>query len=220
MSNGVQLKESILNLNEKEVQSIVAQMIEENIPPQEILLSCHNAMAELGRRFEDGDCFIPELIIGGKIMENLMPQLQPLLQGRSGTRKTVGTIVMGTVQHDVHSIGKDIVAMILRGNGYNIIDLGVNVSPEKFVQAAQEHQAQAIGMSVLLTSCYPSVVHTVQALQQAELRDRISIMIGGAAATPMLAEKTSCDFYGKSAYDVMHFMQTAKKQVPQNANGG
>jgi methylmalonyl-CoA mutase cobalamin-binding domain/chain len=114
-------------------------------------------------------------------------------------------VVMGTVQHDVHDIGKDIVTMMLRGVGFQVIDLGVDVPPEKFVEAVRGHQPCVVGMSVLLTTCYKSVGATVEAIRQAGLGDQVSLMVGGAAASELLREKAGCDFYGKTAVDGVQF---------------
>jgi methylmalonyl-CoA mutase cobalamin-binding domain/chain len=112
---------------------------------------------------------------------------------------------MGSVLHDVHDIGKDIVITMLRGSGYEVIDLGVDVPPEKFVEAIAEHKPQVVGMSVLLTTCFKSVIATVEAIKQAGQRESVSIMVGGAAASDLLRENAGCDFYGKSAVDGLKF---------------
>ena len=107
------------------------------------------------------------------------------------------------MQHDVHDIGKDIVIMMLRGVGFEVVDLGVDVSPAKFVEAVQTHRPQVLGLSVLLTTCYNSVTETVTALREAGCRDGLSIMVGGAAASQLLSENAGCDFYGRTAVDGM-----------------
>jgi 5-methyltetrahydrofolate--homocysteine methyltransferase len=117
----------------------------------------------------------------------------------------VGKAVIGTVQHDVHDIGKDILIMMLRGVGFEVVDLGVDVPPERFVEAVRQHQPHVVGMSILLTTCFKSVANTVEALRAAGLRDNIKIMLGGAAASELLRESTGCDFYGKTAVDGMKY---------------
>jgi 5-methyltetrahydrofolate--homocysteine methyltransferase len=112
---------------------------------------------------------------------------------------------MGSVQHDVHDIGKDIVIMMLRGVGFEVVDLGVDVPAAKFVQAIAAHQPQVVGMSVLLTTCFKSVIATVEAIRQAGQRQGVSIMVGGAAASDLLSANAGCDFYGRSAVDGVKF---------------
>jgi 5-methyltetrahydrofolate--homocysteine methyltransferase len=127
-----------------------------------------------------------------------------LEQGQAA--EPIGKVVMGTVQHDVHDIGKDIVVMMLRGIGFEVIDLGVDVRPERFVEAIGEHRPTVAGISVLLTTCYQSVTATVEAIKQAGLRDGVGLMVGGAAASELLRENAGCDFYGKTAVDGMKFV--------------
>ena len=214
MNTSGDLVRAISSLNEKEVDTLVAQMISTEVPALDILAQCHKGMAEVGERFAKGECFIPELMLAGKIMETVMGDLEPLLKGSAEKRETLGTVVMGTVQNDIHNIGKDIVVMMLRGAGFDVIDLGVSVSPEKYVQAIRDHDPMAIGMSVLLTTCYKAIPVTVDAIKQAGLRDKVSIMLGGAAASQMLAEKTGCDFYGQTAVDaVTHSTELVQSRV-------
>jgi 5-methyltetrahydrofolate--homocysteine methyltransferase len=137
-------------------------------------------------------------------MKGVMAELAPLL-AKGPAVKARGTVVMGSVQHDVHDIGKDIVVTMLRGMGFEVVDLGVDVPPDKFVEAVKRHKPQVVGMSVLLTTCYKSVVATVEAIQQSGLREGVSIMVGGAAASELLRENAGCDFYGKSAVDGVKF---------------
>jgi 5-methyltetrahydrofolate--homocysteine methyltransferase len=198
------LAEAVARLQEAEVKRLVAEQIAAGTPPEDVLAECNRGMIALGNRFSDGSCFLPELMYGGMIMKSLVAELGPLMTAGPG-RKSAGTIVMGSVQHDVHDIGKDIVVMMLRGVGFDVIDLGVDVPPAKFVDAALKHKPLAVGMSVLLTTCFRSVGATVDAISQAGLRDGLKMMVGGAAASDLLAESTGCDFYGKTAVDGVHF---------------
>ncbi len=129
-----------------------------------------------------------------------MSELAPRLTPQKATEARAKAVV-GTVLHDVHDIGKDIVVMMLRGAGFDVVDLGVDVAPEKFVEAIRRHQPAVVGMSLLLTTCFKSVAGTVQAIRDAGLRDKLSIMVGGAAASELLAQNAGCDFYGKTAVD-------------------
>lgn len=198
------IAQTLNQLNQSELKQLVAQAIQNGVPAADILTQCQEGMAEIGRRFDQGDCFIPELIVAGKIMESVMKELEPLLKEAAQIKQGAGSVVMGTVLNDVHDIGKDIVVMMLRGSGFEVIDLGVNVPPAKFVEAIRENNPIVVGMSVLLTTCYKSIADTVEEIKKAGLRDKVSIMLGGAAATQILAEKTGCDFYGKTAMDAVN----------------
>ena len=195
---------AVAQVEENKVMALVRQRRDAGDPVAEILAECNRGMVELGERFARGDCFIPELMFGGMIMKNVMAELAPTLED-TASQESVGTVVMGTVQHDVHDIGKDIAVTMFRGVGFEVIDLGVDVPPEKFVEAIGEHRPAAAGMSVLLTTCYQSVTATVEAIQRAGLRDGVALMVGGAAASELLRENAGCDFYGKTAVDGVKF---------------
>jgi len=195
---------ALAECREKDVQSLVQERIAAGAPATEIIAECNRGMVELGNRFADGRCFIPELMFGGMIMKTVTERLAPMIEA-SASGPPVGRVVMGSVLHDVHDIGKDIVIMMLRGVGFEVVDLGVDVPPEKFVEAIRQYHPQVVGMSVLLTTCYDSVVATVEAIRQAGLREGLSIMVGGAAASPLLSENAGCDYYGKTAVDGMKY---------------
>jgi 5-methyltetrahydrofolate--homocysteine methyltransferase len=198
------LVEAISHVNEADVKSLVSGAIAAGVAPSDILGACNRGMIELGNRFAEGTAFLPELMFGGMIMKSVTAELSPLLE-QGVQRKAAGKVVMGSVQYDVHDIGKDIVVMMLRGVGFDVVDLGVDVPPAKFVDAIREHRPQIVGMSVLLTTCFKSVAATVEAINQSGLRDGLKIMVGGAAASPLMAENTGCDFYGKTAVDGVHY---------------
>jgi 5-methyltetrahydrofolate--homocysteine methyltransferase len=198
------LSEAIAQARETEAMALVRQQIAAGTPANDILAECNRGMVELGNRFATGDCYLPDLMFGGMIMKGVMAELTPLLE-KGEKAKTRGTVVMGSVQHDVHDIGKDIVTTMLRGVGFEVVDLGVDVPPEKFVEAVARHKPQVVGMSVLLTTCFKSVIATVEAIKQAGLRTGVSIMVGGAAASDLLRENAGCDFYGKTAVDGVKF---------------
>lgn len=204
MSEELGLAEALAACQEARVNELVKERLAANVAPTDILAECNRGMAELGQRFADGDCFIPELMMGGMIMKGVTAELKPLL-GQVEFAESVGTVVMGSVRHDVHDIGKDIVVMMLRGVGFEVVDLGVDVPPERFVEAVLQHEPQVVGMSVLLTTCYQSVSKTVDAIRDAGCRDGLSIMVGGAAASQLLSENAGCDFYGKTAVDGLNF---------------
>ncbi len=194
------LFEAVAGAQEKEVMELVRSQVAAGVPANDILAECNRGMIELGNRFAKGDCFLPDLMFAGMIMKNAMTVLGPLLQ-QGEQAQARGTVVIGSVQHDVHDIGKDIVVTMLRGVGYEVVDLGVDVPPAKFVEAIAEHKPQVVGMSVLLTTCFKSVIATVEAIKEAGQRESVSIMVGGAAASDLLCKNAGCDYYGRSAVD-------------------
>lgn len=199
------LARAIADSQQQQAMALLREKIGSGVPAAEILADCNRGMAELGERFARGECFLPELMFGGMLMKNITAELGPSLETRQQTVESAGKVVMGTVQHDVHDVGKDIVVMMLRGTGFEVIDLGVDVSPEQFVEAIGQHRPVAAGMSVLLTTCYSSVSATADAVRRAGLRDQVSLMVGGAAASDLLRENAGCDFYGKTAVDGLKF---------------
>ena len=154
------------------------------------------AMGEVGRLFEEGEYFVPEMLIAARAMKAGLAILKPLLVD-SGI-EPVGTVAIGTVKGDLHDIGKNLVAMMLEGAGFEIMDLGTDVSPEKFVEAAR-NGADIIGLSALLTTTMPSMGSTVTALQEAGLRDKVKVIIGGAPVTAEYAKQIGADGYAPDA---------------------
>jgi 5-methyltetrahydrofolate--homocysteine methyltransferase len=154
------------------------------------------AMAKVGRLFEEGEYFVPEMLIAARAMKSGLTLIQPLLID-SGI-EPVGKVAVGTVKGDLHDIGKNLVAMMMEGAGFEIMDLGTDVPPEKFVEAAQEG-ADLIGLSALLTTTMPSMEATVSALVQAGLRDQVKVIVGGAPVTTEYAEKIGADGYAPDA---------------------
>ncbi|MCL2710337.1 MAG: cobalamin-dependent protein [Planctomycetaceae bacterium] len=194
------LKESLALCDESAVMTMIDRLIAEGTAAGEIAAVCNEGMALLGERFDQGEAFIPDLMLGGLIMKKVTAKLAPLLSPEDASKQGK-TFVIGTVQHDVHDIGKDIAAMVLRGNGFNVVDLGVDVAPEKFVAAIREHKPEFVGMSLLLTTCYKSVMATMEAISEAGLRDSVKVCIGGAAASGLVAERCGLDYYAETPID-------------------
>jgi len=155
------------------------------------------SLEEVGARFERGDFFVPEMLIAGRAMAGSMEVLRPLL-AETGAQ-TVGTFVMGTVKGDVHDIGKNLVNIMLEGAGFEVIDLGVQVAPEKFVEKIIEHEPDIVGMSAFLTTTMPMFKANLNALQKAGLRDRVIVMVGGAPVTQEYADAVGADGYAPDA---------------------
>jgi 5-methyltetrahydrofolate--homocysteine methyltransferase len=204
MTQGTNLTQAVAQCDEEQVKALLQQKLQAGVPANDILAECNQGMIELGNRFNREECFLPELMVGGMIMKDVTNQLAPFLAA-SQRSAAKGKVVMGTVQHDVHDIGKDIVVLMLRGAGFDVLDLGVDVPPGKFVEAIRTHQPSVVGLSLLLTTCFKSVIATVEAITGAGLRNGLSIMVGGAAASDLLAKNAGCDYYGRTAVDGLNF---------------
>lgn len=208
------LAAALAGCREEEALALVRDRIGKGNPAAAIIAECNAGMANLGDRFERGDCFIPELVFAGDLMKKITAEIAPLLEEGHGKDAALGRAVIGSVQNDVHDIGKDIVILMLRGNGFDVIDLGINVAPDEFVKAVRENEPRVVGMSILLTTCYGAVAATVEAIERAGLRDGLAIMVGGAAASDLVSERTGCDFYGKTAMDGVRFACRAAGESP------
>ncbi len=180
------------------VAGLVQKALDRDITPEEILANGLIAgMDEVGKDFKAGDLFVPEVLIAGRAMHAGMDILRPLL-AESGTH-SAGKYVIGTVQGDLHDIGKNLVKMMLEGAGFETIDLGTDVSAEAFVAAVREHQPEVVGMSALLTTTMTNMKATIEALEEAGLRDAVRIMVGGAPVTATFAQEIGADAYAPDA---------------------
>src|SRR6478672_2879765 len=169
------------------------------------------SLEEVGARFERGDFFVPEMLIAGKAMSGALNLLRPLL-ANTGAQQ-VGTFVMGTVKGDVHDIGKNLVNIMLEGAGFHVIDLGVQVPPERFIEAILEHKPEIVGFSAFLTTTMPMFKANINALVKAGLRDQVVVMVGGAPVTQEYADAVGADAY---AADASQTVKKAKLLVRQH----
>src|SRR3954462_14667667 len=169
-----------------------------DMEPQTLLFdSLIPSLEEVGARFERGDFFVPEMLIAGRAMAGAMEVLRPLLAD-TGV-ETIGKFLMGTVKGDVHDIGKNLVNIMLEGAGFEVIDLGVQVPPERFVEKIQEHSPDIVGFSAFLTTTMPMFKANINALQKAGLRDQVIVMVGGAPVTQQYADAVGADGYAADA---------------------
>jgi 5-methyltetrahydrofolate--homocysteine methyltransferase len=155
------------------------------------------AMAEVGRMFETQECFVPEMLIAARAMKQGMAVLKPQLI--AADIQPVGKVILGTVRGDLHDIGKSLVGMMLEGAGFEVIDLGVDAAPEKFVEAVRQHQPAVVGMSALLTTTMGQMRATIQALEAAGVRKNVVVMVGGAPVTSAFAEEIHADVFAPDA---------------------
>jgi len=172
--------------------------LEKSAPAGDILhKACIPAMIEVGRMFESGEIFVPEMLVSARAMQGALDILRPHLV--EGELNAAGKVVIGTVSGDLHDIGKNLVCIMFEGAGFEVIDLGTDVEPETFVQAVQEHKPDLLGMSALLTTTMPSMEKTILALKEAGLRDQVVVMIGGAPVTEDFAAKIGANGYAPDA---------------------
>ena len=184
--------------NKPAVLELTQAGLDAGMPPETMLFDALiPSLEEVGARFERGDWFVPEMLIAGKAMAAALDLLRPLL-AQTGV-ESVGTFVMGTVKGDVHDIGKNLVNIMLEGAGFTVIDLGVQVPPEKFIAAIEEHQPDIVGMSAFLTTTMPMFKANINAIEKAGLRDKVVVMVGGAPVTQEYADVCGADGYAADA---------------------
>ena len=180
------------------------QQLEAGIPAETILNEgLVAAMKEVGRRFEAGEYFLPEMLVSAQAMKASLVLLRPVLTERKVA--WTGRVVLGTVQGDLHDIGKNLVAMMLEGAGFEVIDLGIDVPPERFVQAASG--AQVIGLSALLTTTMPAMSRVIGALREAGVRDQVKVLVGGAPVTQVFADEVGADGFSPDASSAVRKVQ-------------
>jgi 5-methyltetrahydrofolate--homocysteine methyltransferase len=198
MSTLEELRQSVIDGNAPEAQALVQRALAAGLPPEQILdEGLISAMAEVGRLFEAGEYYVPEMLVAARAMKGGLAMLRPGLA--AAQVKAVGKVVIGTVQGDMHDIGKNLVAIMMEGAGLEIVDVGVDVPPDRFVDAVRQHQPDLLGLSALLTTTMPKMKDTVQALTAAGLRGSVKIMVGGAPVTEKYAREIGADFYAPDA---------------------
>ena len=181
-----------------EVRGLTEEGLATQLDPVDMLYKALlPALQEVGRRFELGDFFVPEMLMSAKAMQGALTLLRPLLAAKG--EKTLGKIVIGTVKGDVHDIGKNLCNIMLEGAGFEVFDLGVNTSPEKFVDAVRKYQPELVGFSAFLTTTMPMIKVNVEALKKAGLRDKVIVMAGGAPVTQEYALRCGADVYCSDA---------------------
>lgn len=192
------LYEAILKGNLNVAKAVTTEAIAENIDPQEIINGyMSRAMEDIGKRFEEGKAFVPELLMAARAMKGALDLLKPLMKGSAS--HSLGKVVIGTVKGDLHDIGKNLVASMLEGCGFEVINLGTDISSEKFIMAIKENQAQILCLSALLTTTMNYMQEVIAALEQAGLRREVKVMIGGAPVSESFAHQIGADGYSDNA---------------------
>jgi 5-methyltetrahydrofolate--homocysteine methyltransferase len=198
MPDLTKLYDAILNGDHKTAVAVTKEALAAGVAPMELITNYMSpAMDEVGRRFEREEYFVPELLLSGRAMKGALQLLQPLLAA-SGA-ELAGRVVIGTVKGDLHDIGKNLVASMLQGAGFEVFDLGADVAPEEFVAAVQEHKARLVCLSALLTVTMPAMRDVVDALKTASLRNSVRVLVGGASVTSEFAKEIGADAYGENA---------------------
>jgi 5-methyltetrahydrofolate--homocysteine methyltransferase len=206
------LHEAILNGDAKAAAAVTQEALAENVQPLELIHKAMiPAMDEVGRRFECQDYFVPELLLSARAMKAALAPLRPLLAA-SGAQPA-GKVVIGTVKGDLHDIGKNLVAALLEGGGFEVIDLGVDVAPEKFVETVQKTSANIVCLSALLTVTMLSMKTTIEGLRAAGVREQVTVLVGGAPVTRQFAEEIGADGYGENASVAVTLARSFTKSV-------
>ena len=210
MSNN--LVDAMVNMKEKEAVDIAKGMIQAGEDPLKILGACREAMDTVGKRFEKGEYFLPELVMAGEMLRQVSDIVKPLLKEDFETKR-LGKVIIGTVEGDIHDIGKDIVVFMLDVNGFEVIDLGIDVPVQKFVDAIKESKAPVVGLSGFLTLAFDSMKTTVDEISKAGLRDKVKIMIGGGQIDDEVRKYTGADAFG---LDAMEAVSLSRKWIGVN----
>ena len=198
MSDLSKLTEAISTGDAKAAVAITQQALAENTDPQTLVTNYMiPAMDEMGRRFETGDCFVPELLISARAMKASLALIRPLLAARGA--ESAGRILIGTIKGDLHDIGKNLVASMLEGAGFEVVDLGVDVGPEKILAELQVKKANVVALSALLTTTMPYMKTVIEELRKAGVREQIKVIIGGAPVTQRFADEIGADGYSDNA---------------------
>jgi len=209
MFDFVKIRDSLIGGDIEKTEALTADALEAGVPAKEILdKGLIPGLDEVGRRFQNGEYFFPELLVAGEAVKKALALLRPELM-KSGSA-TTGKYVIGTVKGDIHDIGKNIVIMMLEGNGWEVTDLGIDVPTKTFVKEVRKKEYQILGMSALLTTTIPRLSETIEALKKEGLRDRVKIMVGGVSVTRGYAEQIGADGYGRDAVEAV---AVAKKLI-------
>jgi 5-methyltetrahydrofolate--homocysteine methyltransferase len=193
-----QLYEAVLNGDANAARTVTQEALTAGADPMQLVTEYMSpAMAEVGKRFECNTFFVPELLLAARAMKSALELIRPLLASRKA--QSAGRVAIGTVKGDLHDIGKNLVAAMLEGGGFEVFDLGVNVTPEKFIEAIKQKDANVVALSALLTTTMPSMKLTIEAIKAAGLRDKVKVLIGGAPVTQKYADEIGADGYSETA---------------------
>jgi len=194
----------IVELNENNVNELVKKRLENNEDPLKIMDDVKKAMKTIGDKFSNKEYFLPELIMSGEILRQIFEALGPKLKDAQSSEKKKGKVLLGTVAGDIHDIGKDVVKFMLDVNGFDVLDLGVDVPHEKFIESLKEFKPKVLALSGFLTLAFDSMKEIIQKINEAGLRDTVKIMIGGGTLDERIVEYVDADAYGESAVEAVN----------------
>lgn len=198
------LIEAMVGMKEAEAIAIAKDLLDSGEDPLSIFSSCREAMDVVGQRFEKGEFFLPELMMSGEMLRQISEIIKPHMKEDVKAGEDAGKVIIATVKGDIHDIGKDIVVLLLDVNGFNVLDLGIDVPPEKIVDAIKDFQPQVVGLSGFLTLAFDSMKETVDSIKEAGFRDNVKIMIGGGQIDDEIRKFSGADAYGKDAMEAVN----------------
>jgi corrinoid protein of di/trimethylamine methyltransferase len=193
------LKSTVIEYDAEGAKSWAEKAVEEHVDPIEAADALTEAIRQVGDGFGRGELFLVDLVSAAESMKNAMPIIQEEIKRRDAKQETMGTVVIGTVKGDIHDIGKTMVSTLLIAEGFEVIDLGVDVSAERFIKAIKEHKPNILAMSALLTTTAPEQEQVIEALESEDLREKVRIMIGGGSITKEFADSIGADGYDPTA---------------------
>lgn len=191
-------------MNENKVVELLKERLANNDPPLSIMDDLKVAMKQIGDKFQNKEYFIPELIMSGEILRQVFEELGPKLKEAQSSEKKKGKVLLGTVAGDIHDIGKDVVKFMLDANGFDVLDLGIDVPAEKFIENLKSFKPKVLGLSGFLTLSFDSMKEIIEKLNAAGLRDSVKIMIGGGTVDERIVDYVGADAYGQSAVDAVN----------------
>jgi 5-methyltetrahydrofolate--homocysteine methyltransferase len=207
-----ELKNFIIEGNEEKAVEKVKQLLEDGMSPELILNDAMiAALDKVGDLFQEGVIYLPEMLIAARAMQAGMEILKPRLVEKGVNPK--GKVVIGTVKGDLHDIGKDLVVMAVENAGFEVINLGTDISPDKFVEAIKTHNPLVVGLSALLTTTMDAMRHTITAIEKAGLRQQVKIMVGGAVVSQKFSDEIGADYYGADSTDARNFVKESLKMA-------
>lgn len=193
-----ELRQAVITGNAGSVKELSQKLVDEGSSALEIInKGLISGMSVVGERFKKGDMYVPEVLVAARAMKAGMEIVQPLL--KEGEATTAGKVLLGTVKGDLHDIGKNLVGMMIESNGFDVVDMGVDISPEVFVEKIKEEKPQVLGLSALLTTTMLAMKETIEVLEEEGLRDTVKIIVGGAPVTSDFAEEIGADGYAPDA---------------------
>ncbi len=206
-----ELQEAIRAFDEETAEEKTRQALEEGVDPQEAIEAATEVMRDIGNKFEHGELFLFDLTSAGEAMNAARKILEEEIVSAGGQRESEGKVVLGTVEGDIHDIGKKILSSLLAANGYEVIDLGVEVPPEEFVDEIEARDADAVGASAMLTTTKEKQKELVDVLEEAGLRDEVLVMVGGAPVTEEWCTEIGADLYGANAFESVEKLNDSNK---------